>query len=67
MSFYSANWRECWEARLAGVEIAFDRVVSLADAVMLARQLAEPGDVVLLSPGGTSFDAYSERFCPAWR
>ncbi|MCO5183524.1 MAG: UDP-N-acetylmuramoyl-L-alanine--D-glutamate ligase [Anaerolineae bacterium] len=48
------------EARLAGVEIAFDRVVSLADAVMLARQLAEPGDVVLLSPGGTSFDAYSD-------
>ncbi|MEX2247158.1 MAG: UDP-N-acetylmuramoyl-L-alanine--D-glutamate ligase [Dehalococcoidia bacterium] len=34
------------------------RVVTLADAVRAARDLAEPGDVVLLSPACTSFDAY---------
>ncbi|MBC7260793.1 MAG: UDP-N-acetylmuramoyl-L-alanine--D-glutamate ligase [Chloroflexi bacterium] len=37
---------------------------SLAHAVQLAEQLAQPGQVVLFSPGGTSFDAfrdYAER------
>ena len=37
---------------------------SLEHAVQLARQLAQPGQVVLFSPGGTSFDAfrdYAER------
>jgi UDP-N-acetylmuramoylalanine--D-glutamate ligase len=29
-------------------------------AVELAAQVAQPGDVVLLSPGGTSFDAYPD-------
>ncbi len=33
-------------------------VPTLEDAVALARSLVEPGDVVLLSPAGTSFDAY---------
>lgn len=32
----------------------------LASAVHLAAELAQPGEVVLLSPGGTSFDAYSD-------
>lgn len=31
---------------------------ALEDAVGLAREAARPGDVVLLSPGGTSYDAY---------
>jgi UDP-N-acetylmuramoylalanine--D-glutamate ligase len=35
-------------------------VGSLARAVALSAQLARPGDVVLLSPGGTSFDAYAD-------
>lgn len=34
------------------------RVESLEQALPVAAKLAEPGDVVLLSPGGTSFDAY---------
>jgi UDP-N-acetylmuramoylalanine--D-glutamate ligase len=33
---------------------------SLEDAVAEARRLAEPGDVVLLSPGGTSYDAFKD-------
>ncbi|HYM14071.1 MAG TPA: UDP-N-acetylmuramoyl-L-alanine--D-glutamate ligase [Dehalococcoidia bacterium] len=35
------------------------RVVTLAEAVRDAREMAEPGDVVLLSPACTSFDAYA--------
>lgn len=40
------------------------RAEDLAHAVQLAQQLAQPGQVVLFSPGGTSFDAfrdYTER------
>jgi UDP-N-acetylmuramoylalanine--D-glutamate ligase len=33
-------------------------VAGLEQAVALAHQVAQPGDVVLLSPGGTSYDAY---------
>lgn len=33
-------------------------VATLAEAVALAAQVAQAGDVVLLSPGGTSYDAY---------
>jgi UDP-N-acetylmuramoylalanine--D-glutamate ligase len=33
-------------------------VTTLDEAVMAAASLAQPGDVVLLSPAGTSFDAY---------
>jgi UDP-N-acetylmuramoylalanine--D-glutamate ligase len=33
---------------------------TLQKAVELAARLAQPGDVVLLSPGGTSFDAYRD-------
>lgn len=33
-------------------------VMRLEEAVQLAAQLARPGTVVLLSPGGTSYDAY---------
>ena len=41
-------------SRLQGIHNARD----LPQAVELAATLARPGDVVLLSPGGTSFDAY---------
>ncbi len=33
-------------------------VATLGEAVPLAQTLAQPGDVVLLSPGGTSYDQY---------
>ncbi|HIC89138.1 MAG TPA: UDP-N-acetylmuramoyl-L-alanine--D-glutamate ligase [Anaerolineae bacterium] len=32
----------------------------LAEAVRAATRLSQPGEVVLLSPGGTSFDAYAD-------
>jgi len=35
-------------------------VNTLEEAVPLAAGLASPGDVVLLAPGGTSFDAYQD-------
>jgi UDP-N-acetylmuramoylalanine--D-glutamate ligase len=35
-----------------------ERVQTLAEAVDAARRLVEPGDVVLLSPACTSYDAY---------
>jgi UDP-N-acetylmuramoylalanine--D-glutamate ligase len=42
--------------RLAGVT----RTETLEEAVEAAAELAVPGDVVLLSPGGTSFDAFQD-------
>ena len=34
--------------------------VTLENAVKVAAKVAEPGDIVLLSPGGTSFDAFKD-------
>lgn len=45
----SASWR-------AGVPC--EKAASLADAVKLARAHAQPGDVVLFSPGTSSFDMF---------
>jgi UDP-N-acetylmuramoylalanine--D-glutamate ligase len=39
---------------------AIQECETLDDAVRNAEELAEPGDVVLLSPGGTSYDAYED-------
>lgn len=39
---------------------SIQRAGTLERAVVIADQLAQPGDVVLLSPGGTSFDAYDD-------
>lgn len=36
------------------------RFAGLKEAVQAAAQIAEPGDVVLLSPGGTSFDEFKD-------
>ena len=36
------------------------RVKTLDEAVQVARQVAQAGDMVLLSPGGTSYDAYDD-------
>lgn len=39
---------------------AVHRVNTLAEAVSQAAEVARSGDVVLLSPGGTSFDAFKD-------
>ncbi|MBC8249237.1 MAG: UDP-N-acetylmuramoyl-L-alanine--D-glutamate ligase, partial [Anaerolineales bacterium] len=41
-------------------EVFIRRCQTLDEAVEVAAREAEPGDVVLLSPGGTSFDAFSD-------
>ncbi|MEJ2149308.1 MAG: UDP-N-acetylmuramoyl-L-alanine--D-glutamate ligase, partial [Chloroflexota bacterium] len=41
-----------------GRQVPVEQVGSLVEAVQIARQAAQPGDVVLLSPGATSYDAY---------
>jgi UDP-N-acetylmuramoylalanine--D-glutamate ligase len=40
--------------------VAVKRASSFGEAVTLASSLARPGDVVLLSPGGTSFDLFRD-------
>jgi UDP-N-acetylmuramoylalanine--D-glutamate ligase len=48
-------------ARRVGGDTRFvTRIQSLEQAVERAAALAQPGDVVLLSPGGTSYDAYTD-------
>lgn len=44
--------------QVAGNSESVTRVTILEEAVSKAAALAQPGDVVLLSPGGTSYDAY---------
>ena len=39
---------------------AVTQVGSLEEAVRVASRVSQPGDVVLLSPGGTSFDAFRD-------
>jgi UDP-N-acetylmuramoylalanine--D-glutamate ligase len=36
------------------------RCEHLKDAVRIASEIVDPGDVVLLSPGGTSFDEFTD-------
>jgi UDP-N-acetylmuramoylalanine--D-glutamate ligase len=49
-------WRQAAGGRLEGIR----RVESLEEAVDVAAQVARSGDVVLLAPGGTSFDAFRD-------
>jgi len=46
--------------RATGGEAGIHRRATLEDAVHAAAQVAHPGDVVLLSPGCTSFDAFKD-------
>jgi UDP-N-acetylmuramoylalanine--D-glutamate ligase len=47
--------------RLRGAnQEVFSRVETLDEAVKRAHEVAKTGDVVLLSPGGTSYDAYKD-------
>jgi UDP-N-acetylmuramoylalanine--D-glutamate ligase len=42
----------------AALGLSVLRVTTVAEALAAASRLAQPGDVVLLAPAGTSFDAY---------
>jgi UDP-N-acetylmuramoylalanine--D-glutamate ligase len=48
------------EILLHGSALKISRVETLPEAVSMAAAIAEAGDVVLLAPGGTSFDAYKD-------
>lgn len=41
-------------------ELSVERAAGLEDATRLALKYAKPGDVVLLSPSGTSFDSFRD-------
>jgi UDP-N-acetylmuramoylalanine--D-glutamate ligase len=45
---------------LRGDRFPVTRADGLHEAVLKAAEVAEPGDVVLLSPGGTSFDEFKD-------
>ena len=45
--------QKCWEPSLFCL-----RAGSLAEAVVLSKDVAEPGDLVLFSPGTSSFDMF---------
>lgn len=44
----------------AGSQLSISYCVGLRQAVQVAAQVIQPGDVVLLSPGGTSFDEFKD-------
>jgi len=46
--------------KVSGSTEAATQVKTLDEALALATKVAQPGDVVLLSPGGTSYDAYTD-------
>jgi UDP-N-acetylmuramoylalanine--D-glutamate ligase len=50
---------EMMEGRLSGMA-SLTRVETMAEAVKVAGDTAVAGDVVLLSPGGTSYDAFTD-------
>jgi UDP-N-acetylmuramoylalanine--D-glutamate ligase len=45
-------------AKLQMRGIPFSNAGNMADAVSLSKRLAQDGDCVVLSPGGSSFDLY---------
>jgi UDP-N-acetylmuramoylalanine--D-glutamate ligase len=45
---------------LRGESFTVTRAAGLQEAVRKAAEIAKPGDVVLLSPGGTSFDEFKD-------
>ena len=53
---------EMLEEQLTAVSSSLEltRVETLADGVTVAAETAVVGDIVLLSPGGTSYDAYTD-------
>jgi UDP-N-acetylmuramoylalanine--D-glutamate ligase len=46
------------EKKSGSEEIPYQKCANLKEAVLMAAEIVEAGDVVLLSPGGTSFDEF---------
>jgi UDP-N-acetylmuramoylalanine--D-glutamate ligase len=49
-----------YERKTGAPAISLTHCTDLQEAVVAAARVARPGDVVLLAPGGTSFDAYED-------
>jgi len=56
----SDKMRQAYKA--AGGAQASEKVQDMAEAVKRASEIAQPGDVVLLSPGATSFGSFKNEF-----
>jgi len=48
------------ESENGDIAIPYQKCANLKEAVLKAADITEPGDVVLLSPGGTSFDEFND-------
>jgi UDP-N-acetylmuramoylalanine--D-glutamate ligase len=48
------------QCTVRSAQLAIHRCSALEEAVEIAAENAQPGDVVLLAPGGTSFDAFRD-------
>jgi UDP-N-acetylmuramoylalanine--D-glutamate ligase len=48
------------QCKMRSARLAIHRCRTLEEAVEIAAENAQPGDVVLLAPGGTSFDAFRD-------
>jgi UDP-N-acetylmuramoylalanine--D-glutamate ligase len=48
------------QCTMRNAQLAIHRCGTLEEAVEVAARNAQPGDVVLLAPGGTSFDAFRD-------
>jgi UDP-N-acetylmuramoylalanine--D-glutamate ligase len=46
------------DTNIPGTDLLIERADNLQAAVEKAKEISQPGDVVLLSPGGTSFDEF---------
>ena len=55
-----ADARTAWPGKSLWANLPASSFEGGAEAVAAAATLAQPGDVVLLAPGGTSFDEFTD-------
>ncbi len=59
-AIHDAAQQCCAQSTMPHAQLAVHRCSTLEEAVEVAARNAQPGDVVLLAPGGTSFDAFRD-------
>jgi UDP-N-acetylmuramoylalanine--D-glutamate ligase len=59
-AIHSTAQQCCGQRTMHNAQLAIHRCSTLEEAVEVAARNAQPGDVVLLAPGGTSFDAFRD-------